>query len=130
MFISFIHNVDSQWEALAQQSGLIMYDNTNTKVLVDDIFSWSELLEKALLYMECQLCLCQAYQLSLSLRRSCIFSKHFEFVGIDVYPDGNCPTMSKHQLLKHWPQPEFIRDVEKNFGFGHFYGKFIPHFEL
>jgi hypothetical protein len=71
-FINFIHDVDSQWKALAQQYGLIINDNTNTKIIVDDIFSWSELLEKALLYMECQLRVCQAYQLSLSLRKSCI----------------------------------------------------------
>jgi hypothetical protein len=79
-FINFIHDVDSQWKALAQQSGLII--NDNTKIIVDDIFSWSELPEKALLYMECQLRICQAYQLSLSLKKSRIFSKRFEFVGI------------------------------------------------
>jgi hypothetical protein len=83
-FIHYIHNIDSQWKALTQQSGLIIDDNTNTKIIVDDIFSWAKLPEQALLYMECQLCIYQAYQLSLSLRKSHIFSKHFEFVGIDV----------------------------------------------
>jgi len=43
--------------------------------------------------------ICQAYRLSLSLKKSRIFSKRFEFVGIDVCPDGNRPAMSKHQLL-------------------------------
>ena len=129
-FINFIHDVDSQWKALAQQSGLIINDDTNTKIIVDDIFSWSESLEKALLYMECQLRICQAYRLSLSLKKSCIFSKRFEFVGIDVCPDGNRPAMSKHQLLVHWPLPEFVRDVAKIVGFAQFYGKFIPQFEL
>jgi hypothetical protein len=128
--INFIHDVDSQWKALAQQSGLIINDDTNTKIIVDDIFSWSELLEKALLYMECQLCICQAYRLSLSLKKSRIFSKRFEFAGIDVCPDGNRPAMSKHQLLVHWPLPEFVRDVAKIVGFAQFYGKFIPQFEL
>jgi hypothetical protein len=60
-FINFIHNVDSLWKALSQQSGLVIDDNTNTKIIIDDIFSWSDLLEKALLYMECQLHACQAY---------------------------------------------------------------------
>ena len=113
-FINFIHDVDSQWKALAQQSGLIINDDTNTKIIVDDIFSWSESLEKALLYMECQLRICQAYRLSLSLKKSRIFSKRFEFVGIDVCPDGNRPAMSKHQLLVHWPLLEFVQDVAKN----------------
>ena len=129
-FINFIHDVDGQWKALAQQSGLIINDDTNTKIIVDNIFSWSKLLEKALLYMECQLCFCQAYRLSLSLKKSCIFSKRFEFVRIDVCPDGNCPVMSKRQLLVHWPQPEFIQSVAKIVGFAQFYGKFIPQFEF
>jgi hypothetical protein len=129
-FINFIHNVDSQRKALAQQSGLVIDDNTNAKIIVDNIFSWSDLLENALSYLECQLCVCQAYQLSLSLHKCCIFSKRFEFVGIDVCPDGNRPAMSNHQLLEHWPQPEFIRDIAKIVGFTQFYGKFIPQFEL
>jgi hypothetical protein len=129
-FINFIHDVDSQWKVLAQQSGLVIDDDTNTKIIVNDIFSWSDLLEKALLYMECQLCVCQAYRLSLSLRKSCIFSKRFECVGIDVCPDGNRPAMSKHRLLEHWPQPVFIRDIAKIVGFAQFYGKFIPQCEL
>ncbi len=61
-FISFIHDVVSQWKALAQLIGLIINDDTNTKIIVDDIFSWFDLLEKALLYMECQLRICQAYR--------------------------------------------------------------------
>jgi hypothetical protein len=129
-FINFIHDIDSQWKALAQQSSLVIDDNTNTKIIVDDIFSWSDLLEKAFLYMECPLCVCQAYRLSLSLRKSCIFSKRFEFVSIDVCPDRNCPAMSKHQLLEHWSQPVFIWEVAKIVGFAQFYGMFIPQCEL
>jgi hypothetical protein len=89
MFINFIHDVNSQWKALAQQSGLIIDEDSNTKVIVDDIFSWGKSLHQALLYMECQLRVCQSYQLSLSLKKSWIFSKRFEFVGIDVCLDGN-----------------------------------------
>jgi hypothetical protein len=38
-FINFIHDVDSQWKALAQQSGLLINNDTNTKINVDNIFS-------------------------------------------------------------------------------------------
>ncbi len=69
-FINFIHDVNSQWKALTQKSGMVIDDDTNTKIIVDDIFSWAKLLEAALLYIECQLCVCQSYQLSLSLRKS------------------------------------------------------------
>jgi hypothetical protein len=54
-FIQFIHDVDSQWKVLAVKSGLVIDDNTNTKIIVDNILSWAKSLEAALLYMECQL---------------------------------------------------------------------------
>jgi hypothetical protein len=94
-FISFIHEVNSQWKAITQQNGLIINDNTNTKIIVEDIFRWAKSLEMALFYIECQLCICQAYQLSLSLRKSHIFPKRFEFVGIDVCSNRNCPATSQ-----------------------------------
>ncbi len=129
-FINFIHDVDSQWKALAANSGLVIDGKTNTKIIVDNIFSWGKTLDEALLYIECQLRVCQSYRLSLSLRKSHIFPKCFEFVGIDVCSDGNRPAMSKHQLLEHWPKPEIVRDVPKFVGFAQFYSKFIPQFEL
>jgi hypothetical protein len=60
MFINFIHDVDSQWKALAAKSGLVIDDDTNTKIIVDDIFSWGKTLDEALLYIECQLRVCQS----------------------------------------------------------------------
>jgi hypothetical protein len=60
-FINFIHDVNSQWKALAQKSGMAIDDNTNIKIIVNDIFSWAKLLEPALLYIKCQLCVCQPY---------------------------------------------------------------------
>jgi hypothetical protein len=52
-FINFIHDVDSQWKALATSSGLSINTNTNTRIIVDDIFSWGKTLDEALLYIEC-----------------------------------------------------------------------------
>jgi hypothetical protein len=103
-----------------QQPGLVINNATNTKIIVKDIFSWAKMIDDALLYIECQLCICQSYQLPLSLRKSHIFPKCFEFVGIDICLDGNHPAMSKHQLLEHWPQPEIVRDVAKLVGFAQF----------
>jgi hypothetical protein len=83
-FINFIQDIDSQWEACAKSFGVVINDDTNTKIIVDNIFSWETIINVALLYMECQLWVCQSYQLSLSLRKSHIFPKCFEFIGIDV----------------------------------------------
>jgi hypothetical protein len=62
-FFNFIHNVSSQWKSLAQSLGVVIDNDTNTNIIVDDIFSWAKLLDMALLYMECQLQVCQSYQL-------------------------------------------------------------------
>jgi hypothetical protein len=43
---------------------------------MDDIFSWAKSLETTVLYIECQLCVCQAYQLLLSLCKSHICHAH------------------------------------------------------
>jgi hypothetical protein len=79
--------------------------------------------------MECQLRICQSQNLSLSLAKSHIFPKRFEFVGVDVSLDGNRPAMSKHALLHHWPAPELVRDIAKFVVFAQFYSRFIEQFE-
>ena len=98
---------------------------------MDDIFSHAETLLTALTYMECQLIVAQSQNLSLSLKKLSIFPKRIEFVGINVCPNGNRPTMSKHQLFLHWPQPVVVRNVAKFVGFLQlFYSCFIPNFEV
>ncbi len=60
-FIQMIHDLDSAWEALAEECGLTINDDTNTNIIVDDIFNWANTFWEALLYMECQLHICKAY---------------------------------------------------------------------
>ncbi len=65
-FINFIHNINSVWKDLAQEHGVPIDDDTNMKIIVDDIVSWAKVLGFAIAYMECQLKVCQAYCLSLT----------------------------------------------------------------
>jgi hypothetical protein len=129
-FIAFIHNLNGTWQDLARSLGLVINNNLNTTIIVDDMVSWTKTLIMALLYMECQLRVCQSQNLSLSLKKSHIFVKRFEFVGVDVCIEGNQSTMSKHQLIKTWPAPELVRDVAKFVGFIQFYARFIPRFKV
>ena len=130
MFITMIHDIDSVWKALASQSGLTIGRSVDTKIIVDDILNWSKSFREALKYIVCQLRICKAYRLTLSLKKSHFFPKRLEFVGIDVSPDGNRPAMSKHELLKHWPTPVLVRDMASFVGFLQFYSKFIPNFQI
>ncbi len=88
-FIQMIHDLDCAWKELAAKCGLTINDDTNTNIIVNDIFNWAQTFWKALLYMECQLCICKAYRLMLSLKKSHFFPKRFKFVGINVSVDGN-----------------------------------------
>jgi hypothetical protein len=112
-FIAFIHDLDSTWKDLAPKHGIVIDKDTNTNIIVDDIFSYAKTLTLALTYMECQLKVAQLQKLLLSLKKSSIFPKRVEFVSINVCPDGNRPAMSKHQLLTHWPTPVVVCDVAK-----------------
>jgi hypothetical protein len=128
-FIFFIHNMDGTWKDVARSLGLVINEDMNTTIIVDNIVSWARQADQALAYMECQLRVCQSQNLSLSLAKSHIFPKQFEFIGVNVSSDGNRPAMSKHALLHHWPAPELVCDVAKFVGFSQFYLPFIPQFE-
>jgi hypothetical protein len=67
-FIAMIHDLDSIWKGLAVSQGLPIDDDTNTNIIVDDIFNWSKTFDDALRYIECQLHVCKAYHLTLSLK--------------------------------------------------------------
>jgi hypothetical protein len=128
--INFIYDINSVWQKLATERGVQIDEDTNMKIIVDDIVSYAKQLLSALTYMECQLIVCLAYRLSLSLRKSCISPPRFESVGVDVCDDGNQPAKSKHTHLQTWPPPELVRDVEKFIGLAQFYSRFIHHFEI
>ena len=106
IFIMFMHDMNSRWKTLATSNGVLINDDTNSNIIVDDLLSWAPDIDTALRYMRAQLQVCQSVNLSLSLKKTQMFKKRFEFVGIDVSPDGNRPAMSKHQLIEHWPKPE------------------------
>ncbi len=76
-FINFIHDINSVWKEFAQERGVPIDNNTNTKIIVDDIVSWAKVLDFALIYMECQLKICQAYWLSLNFAQEPYFSVAF-----------------------------------------------------
>jgi hypothetical protein len=128
-FIQMIYNLDSAWNDLTARAGLNVDVNTNTNIIDDGIFNRAISFDSALQYMECQLQICKAYCLTLSLKKSLFFLKRFKYVGIDVLPDGNCPAMSKHQLLDHWLTPDFTRNIASFIGFVQFYSAFITYFE-
>ncbi len=95
-FIMMIHDVDSVWKQIASSLGMTTGVNIDTCIIINDIVIWAQTFDQALHYIECQLRVAKAYRLTLSLKKSHFFPECFEFVGIDVSPNGNRPAMSKH----------------------------------
>ena len=128
-FISFVHDMDLTWKSLATTCGISIDERTNTRIIVDDILSWAQIMATALAYMESQLLVCRSKNLSLSLKKTNVFPKKLEFVGINVSQDGNRPVMSKHQLVQCWPDPVVVCDISSFIRFAIFYSSFILFFE-
>jgi hypothetical protein len=129
-FVTMIHDVNSVWKETAKSEGINVGSFVDTTNIINNIMNWAKSFEVALKYIVCQLRTCKGYHLTLCLKKSHFFTKRFEFVGINVSSDGNQPAMLKHELLKHWPIPELVRNVASFVGILQFYSKFIPHFEI
>jgi hypothetical protein len=73
MFITMIHDMDSMWKLLAKDLGVKIGKAIDTLIIVDDILSWAKTFPQALQYIACQLWICKAYRLTLSLKKSHFF---------------------------------------------------------
>ena len=65
IFIVFMHDLDSTWKALAISRQLTIDETQNTKIIVDDIFSWAKTFCDFIRYLTCQLDVCLSQNLSL-----------------------------------------------------------------
>ena len=130
IFICLAHDWDHDCKELAKSKGVKIGADTNTKIIVDNINSHAMDHDTAFTFMECQFTTAALRRLSLSLPKSVFFPKRFEFVGVDIAEQGNFPARSKHQLLEAWPKPVNVRDVLSLIGFGMFYSRWIPYFEM
>ena len=100
-FITMIHDLDSVWKQLAKDSGIIISNDADTVIIVDDILNWAKKIPQALQYIACQLRICKAYRLPLSLKKSHFSLNSWSLLVLMFRLNGNRPAMSKHELLKH-----------------------------
>ena len=55
IFIIFIHDMNTTWKEVARSRGIVLNASCNTRIIIDDIFSWAPTFEIAMQYLECQL---------------------------------------------------------------------------
>jgi hypothetical protein len=83
-FVAFIHDMDGTWKDVAHSLGIVIDKDMDTTIIVDDIVSWAKQVTAALLYMECQLRVCQSQNLSLSLKNP-TFSPNVSNLSASMY---------------------------------------------
>ena len=115
---------------MTRDNGVLINDDTNTKIIVDNCFNWAISEDQAFLYMEAQLTVATRCRLSFSLPKSLFFSDRVEFVGIDIGIKFNMPATSKFELLCAWPKAVDVRAVASFILFGMWYQKWISYFEI
>ena len=86
-----MHDLDSIWKQLAVARGIDIGDDTDAKIIVNDLFDWSHQEDIASMCTECQFRAAQS-QISLSFHS---FPKQVEFIGHDICQDWDRPAMSK-----------------------------------
>jgi hypothetical protein len=130
IFICVMFNINGEWQVMAIENGVVINEDTNTKIIVDDCFNWAITEDQAFLYMEAQFTMDARRRLSFSLHKSLFFPTRVEFVGIDIGIKSNMPAARKFELLRMWPKAVDVQAVASFIAFGMWYQEWIPYFEL
>ena len=130
VFIGFTSDLREEWTEL-KNARLPINHLADTKLIMDDILLYSNLLEHIKILLECVLTVCRKYNLTLKLKKTQFFNPtRLEFVGVDLTKRGLIPAHSKFNLLRDWPPPPSTKRMHSFVGFASFYKKWIPFFEL
>ena len=112
IFMLTAHDMNQDWQERAITKGVTIDQETNTRLIVDDIFNHAKDIDLALFYIEAQWEVSALWRLSLSLPKSSFFVERVDLVDVDILLSGNMPARSmEHDLLRKWPKPKDICDV-------------------
>ena len=103
---------------------------TGSKGIIDDILIWSTNQSLVLIYFECVCKVFQKYRVSFRLDKCEFLKERVEYVGHDLTPSGNCPAMSKFDMINDWNLPETGQSLHSFVGLINFYHHYVPYFEM
>ena len=101
-----------------------------SKVIIDDILAFANILEYLMLYVDCICVVFKKYRVSFQLKKCDFLKERVEYVGHDLLADGNCPAQSKFDLIQKWELPQQGPSLHSFIGLLNFYHKYIPYFEI
>ena len=64
LFIIFVYDIHEHWNVVAEEVGVIISDNTNTKIIIDDIFVHVTKYEEGILYLRAILKISKLYNIT------------------------------------------------------------------
>ncbi len=70
------------------------------------------------------------YRLSLKMSKCEFLKSHVDYVGQDLWPDGNSPAQSKFSMITNWPTPRTLDSLHSFMSLCNFYAKYCPYFEV
>jgi hypothetical protein len=131
IFVIMVYDLKDHWDRLAQSWDLPIGNDTNSIIIIDDTFIYSDSLESILVYFKAILEISKRYNLSWKLEKCGFLDPRFEFVGVDIADLGNHPAQSKNPISLMWKEkePKTVRDLASFVGFVGYYRDWIPFFE-
>jgi hypothetical protein len=131
IFVIMVYDLKNHWDTLAQSWNLNINDETNSIIIIDDTFIYSNSLDSIIEYLRAILEISKRYNLSWKLEKCGFLDPRFEFVGVDVADIGNYPAKSKEPISLMWKdkKPVSVRDLASFIGFVGYYRDWIPYFE-
>lgn len=91
IFIIMVYDLKNHWDTLAQSWNVNINEETNSIIIIDDTFIYSNSLDSIIQYLRAILEISKRYNLSWKLEKCGFLDPRFEFVGVDVADIGNYP---------------------------------------
>ena len=70
----------------------------------------------------------QKNNFKLKEKKCSLFLKSVEFLGYTVTPDGLQVEQGKIDVVKYWPQPTSVNEVQQFLGMANYYRRFVHNF--
>jgi transposase InsO family protein len=97
-------------------------------VYLDDFLIFSKSEEEHIAHVREVLQRLRDARLFAKLSKCQFHTRHCEFLGYVITPDGISMEPSKIETIRKWPLPDSIQAIQRFLGFANFYRRFIKHF--
>ena len=125
-----IYDLREFWNQVSEEFGLKINNNTNTKVIFDNIIGNVKSYQDGLTLLRAIFIIACRHNLLSKLKKCKFFPENLEFVGHDLCYNDNRPAILKEDLLARWPLPITVRNIHRFIGYGNFYLKHISYYKL